>query len=248
LNQKRIADNLGVKYYSVNLKANISFDRFKKEICALNNDRDITGIIINKPFPQGWEDGLVFSLLDAGKDVEGAHPLNLGKFFIKSEVYFPPESFRSPFALCISPTVLSVISLLNKCKIDLYGRKATIVGFSSLIGKPLAFWLANKLVTVNIAHIATFESGYLAFYVKEAEILISAVGKPHLIRGEWIKKGAIVIDVGTGKRGNKLIGDVDFEGASKRASAITPVPGGVGKLTAMFLFHNLVLTAKRKEG
>ncbi len=129
--------------------------------------------------------------------------------------------------------------------IDLYGKQVTIVGFSTLIGKPLALILGRKLASVAIAHIGTYESGKLPFYVKNSDIVVSAVGKPHIIKGQWIKKGAVVIDVGIGEFKGKVVGDVEFEKAKKKAAFITPVPGGVGKLTSLFLFKNLIDAFKK---
>ncbi|MCK5288113.1 MAG: bifunctional 5,10-methylenetetrahydrofolate dehydrogenase/5,10-methenyltetrahydrofolate cyclohydrolase [Candidatus Omnitrophica bacterium] len=233
--QKKVADKLGIKYVPINLKETVSFDDFKVEVEKLNNDKKISGIIFNKPFPKGWKDEDVFAQIDEFKDIEGMHPVNLGKFFMgKDDI--------------VSPTVLSIIKLLdislekdaNKYK----GKRITIVGFSSLIGKPLALLLGNKLATVSITHIGTFEKGDLPFFVKNADIVISSVGQPYLIKGEWIKEGAIVIDVGTGEKNGKLTGDIEFETAKSKASFITPVPGGVGRLTTMFLYNNLIISSE----
>lgn len=237
--QQRLAQNLGIEYKAVDLPADVCFEKFKVEIGRVNKDKKVTGIIINKPLPWGWRDADVFSLIDYRKDVEGMHPINLGKFLIGDPLLSPPAAG----VLCISPTVRSVIALLDMSRIELYGKRVTIVGFSSLIGKQLALFLGNEFATVSITHIATYDSGDLPSYVMSADVLISAVGKPHLIRGSWIKEGAVVIDVGTGEKNGKLTGDIEFDAAKERASFITPVPGGVGKLTTMFLYYNLVTAA-----
>ena len=229
--QEKLAKELGIEYRPLDLKSDLTFGEFKSEIEKLNEDISVAGIIINKPFPLEWSDTDVFSLLSESKDVEGMHPDNLGRFFIGQPRF-------------ISPTVLSVIELLRESGVKLYGVKITLVGFSPLIGRPLALWLGNKFATVTIAHIATDEKGDLPSYIKSADIIISAVGKPGLIRGEWIKRGAVVIDVGTGYKDNKISGDVEFDKAKEKAAFITPVPGGVGKLTTVFLYHNLVLAYK----
>jgi len=228
--QKQTADKLGIKYLAVELPSDISFKDFNSEISKLNQDKNITGIIINKPFPEKWKDVEVFCLLDENKDIEGMHPANLGKFLIGEPRY-------------ISPTVGSIITLLNNSGLKPYGKKATVVGASLLIGRPLSLWLANEFATVTIAHIATYEAGGLEECLKGADIVVSAVGKPGLIKGEWIKKGAVVIDVGTGERNGKIAGDVEFEKAKEKASLITPVPGGVGRLTTMLLYRNLLKAA-----
>lgn len=231
--QKKAAIKLGIEYRDIDLPADISTDEFKGQIDKLNKDNAVTGIILNKPFPLSWKDSEVFSLLDEKKDVEGMHPFNLGKFFMGED------------QLRVSPTVLSVIELIKKIKIDLCGKKVTVVGFSPLIGRPLAFFLGSAFATVSITHIETYKAGDLPSYVKNADIVISAAGKPGLIKGKWIKKGAVVIDVGTGQKEGRLSGDVDFDAAEKRASYITPVPGGIGRLTTMFLYYNLISAAKQ---
>ncbi|MFH1503990.1 MAG: bifunctional 5,10-methylenetetrahydrofolate dehydrogenase/5,10-methenyltetrahydrofolate cyclohydrolase [Candidatus Omnitrophota bacterium] len=232
--QKQTADKLGIKYLSVELLSGISFEDFKSKIVKLNRDESITGIIINKPFPSGWKDVEVFSLLDENKDIEGMHPVNLGKFLIGEPMY-------------ISPTVNSIIKLFSYCGVKAYAKKAVVVGFSSLIGKPLALWLANEFATVSITHIATYEAGDLEEYIKNADIIISAVGKPNLIKGEWIKQGAVVIDAGIVEEQGVITGDVEFDKAKEKASFITPVPGGVGKLTTMFLHYNLIIAAENYQ-
>lgn len=229
--QKRLAEDLGIEYRPLDLGANNTFQDFKTEIKKLNQDKSVTGIILNKPFPSEWDDADVFSLLSEEKDIEGMHPDNLGRFFLGQPRF-------------ISPTVRSIMTMVDENNITLRGMRVALIGFSPLIGRPLALWLGSRLATVSITHIATYEKKDLTYYVKSADIVISAVGKPNLIKGEWIKEGAIVIDVGTGHKDNKISGDVEFDKAKERAGFITPVPGGVGKLTTIFLYHNLVLAYK----
>jgi methylenetetrahydrofolate dehydrogenase (NADP+)/methenyltetrahydrofolate cyclohydrolase len=155
------------------------------------------------------------------------NPYNLGLLFIGEPLF-------------ISPTVLSALEFIKMTGVKLYGKDVTIVGFSTLIGKPLALILGRRFATVSITHIATSESKHLPFYVKNADIVISAVGVPNLIKGTWLKKGVIAIDVGIGRKNSKIVGDIEFEGAKEKAAFITPVPGGVGKLTSLFLFNNLI--------
>ena len=226
--QEKLAKELGIEYRPLDLEPEIAFGKFKSTIEKLNKDLGVTGIIINKPFPSKWSDVDVFSLVKEEKDIEGMHPANLGRFFLGQPRF-------------ISPTVLSVIEIVKESGVELYGTKVTLVGFSPLIGRPLALWLGNEFATVSITHIATDEKGDLSSYVKSAGIVISAVGRPGLIKGEWIKKGAVVIDVGTGHKNDKASGDVEFNKVKEKAVFITPVPGGVGKLTTMFLYHNLVV-------
>lgn len=228
--QERMARELGVDYQAMDLPGDISFPEFKAAIETLSRDPGVTGIILNKPFPAGVSDAVAFSCLSAKKDPEGMHPLNLGKFFMGDDALMPPT------ARSVKEILEAVLEEKGEsCR----GKRITVVGFSPLCGKPLVFWLGNNLATVSLTHIATYESGDLPFYVRNADILISAVGKPEVIKGEWIKEAAIVIDVGVSKKDNKITGDVEFAAARSKAAFITPVPGGVGRLTVFFLFENL---------
>ncbi|MEI8349781.1 MAG: bifunctional 5,10-methylenetetrahydrofolate dehydrogenase/5,10-methenyltetrahydrofolate cyclohydrolase [Candidatus Omnitrophota bacterium] len=226
--QRKLAEDVGVDYLAIELPKNVSSQKVIDTIKDLNRKDKITGIMVNKPFPEGLDEAEVFAAIQTQKDIEGVNPYNLGRLFIGEPLF-------------ISPTVLSVLELLKTTKVNLYGKEVVIVGFSTLIGKPLALLLGKEFATVSVTHIATYERGRLAAYIKSADIVISAVGKPHLIKGEWIKKRAIVIDVGIGEKDGKLVGDVEFAAARAKASFITPVPGGVGKLTTMFLFKNLLV-------
>ncbi|MFA5008340.1 MAG: bifunctional 5,10-methylenetetrahydrofolate dehydrogenase/5,10-methenyltetrahydrofolate cyclohydrolase [Candidatus Omnitrophota bacterium] len=230
--QKKLAESLGVKYLSLELPQDISIKAALAKIKSLNNNKKITGIVANKPFPSTFTEEIVFSAIDYKKDIEGMNPYNLGLLFIGEPLF-------------ISPTVLSILEFIKMSGIELYGRQVTIVGFSTLIGKPLALILGRKLATVTITHIGTYESGKLPFYIKNSDIVVSAVGKPHIIKGDWIKKGAVVIDVGIGQFNGKVVGDIEFEKAKRKAAFITPVPGGVGKLTSLFLFRNLIDAYKK---
>lgn len=137
-------------------------------------------------------------------------------------------------------TAIAVMELLESTKVDLYGKEAVIVGHSEIVGKPLSMMLLKKFATTTVCHIATGERGILHEHVKRGEILVVAVGKAGLIKGDWVREGAIVVDVGINKVGDKIVGDIEFDGASKRASFITPVPGGVGPLTTAVLMRNTI--------
>ncbi len=220
----------GIKIgFSINSK--LDENNFK-EFYNKNKNKKITGIVDNTPFPSNFTEELIFSTIDHKKDIEGMNPYNLGLLFVGEPLF-------------VSPTVLSILEFIKMSGIDLYGKQVTIVGFSTLIGKPLTLILGRKLATVTITHIGTYESGKLPFYIKNSDIVVSAVGKPHIIKGEWIKKGAVVIDVGIGEFNGKVVGDIEFEKAKRRAAFITPVPGGVGKLTSLFLFKNLIDAYKK---
>ena len=165
------------------------------------------------------------------KDVEGMHPVNIGKIIFAKAKILP----------C---TAAAVMELLKETGVDLYGREVVVVGHSEIVGKPLALLLLDRFATVTVCHIGTSKAQKLEEHVRKAEVLIVAVGKAGLIKGDWIKEGAIVIDVGINRVGDKIVGDVEFETAEKKASYITPVPGGVGPLTVTMLMRNLVEATK----
>ena len=165
------------------------------------------------------------------KDIEGMHPANIGKMIFGK-------------ARLVPCTPAAAMELINASGVDLYGKGVVIVGHSEIVGKPLALLLLEKFATVTVCHIGTSKAGKLEEHIRRAEVLIVAVGKAGLIKGELIKEGAIVIDVGINRVGDKIVGDVEFEAAEKRASYITPVPGGVGPLTVTMLMRNLVEAAK----
>ncbi len=233
--QERLAQDLGVIYQRIKISRDSSLKAVVKKIHQLNQDRAVTGIIINRPFAQGWKEETILSELDPLKDIEGVSPYNLGRLCLGAPLF-------------VSPTVLSILELIKFTQIGLYAKEVTLVGFSNIIGKPLTLILCRELATINITHIATYERGRLRFYIKNADILISAVGKPYFIKGAWIKKGAVVIDVGTAQENGKVRGDIEFERAKERASWISPVPGGVGKLTPLFLFKNLLRAGRLQLG
>jgi methylenetetrahydrofolate dehydrogenase (NADP+)/methenyltetrahydrofolate cyclohydrolase len=229
--QEKLSKEVGIEYILVRLEGGVSLGNTIREIKELNEKDRITGIVVNKPFPHGWNEEDVFSAIDLKKDIEGMNPCNLGRLFGGKPCFVPP-------------TILSILEFIKLSGVSLYGKEVTIVGFSTLIGKPLAIILGKEFASVSITHIATYQAGRLPFYVNNADILISAAGVPELIKGEWIKKGAIVIDVGVGEKKGKVCGDIEFEKAKKRAAFITPVVGGVGRLTTMFLLKNLIKAAK----
>ncbi len=196
-------------------------------IDKLNNDKSVTGIIFQLPAPKSINAKEIQHKIAPDKDVEAVNPENLGRVF--------GGGYR--IAPC---TAMAVMELIASVGIDLAGKEAVIVGRSSIVGKPAAMLLLEKNATVTICHTGTAKAGSLAGHVKQAEILVAAAGRPGLIRGEWIRKGAIVIDVGTTLVANKIVGDVEFDAAAKRAAYITPVPGGLGPLTVAILMRNTV--------
>jgi len=225
--QKKTAEYLGIEYELKALPQDASQGDVEDLIKALNRDVSITAIILQLPVPKGIDGKKIVSLISPDKDAEGMHPQNIGKILLGNYKIGP----------C---TAMAVMELLESSKVNLYGKEAVVVGHSEIVGKPLALMLLNKFATTTVCHIATGERGVLPDHVKNAEVLIVAVGKAGLIKGEWVKPGAMVIDVGINRVGDKIVGDVEFEGALARASYITPVPGGVGPITTTILMRNVV--------
>jgi len=232
--QEKTAQGLGIVYQLHKLSEKISEDELIDFILKLNADKTINGIVIQMPLSQHLDYKKLSEFISAKKDIEGMHPANIGKIIFGKAKILP----------C---TVAAVMELLKETGIDLYGKEVVVVGHSEIVGKPLSLLLLDKFATVTICHIATSEAGKLEEHVRKAEVLIVAVGRIGLIKGEWIKQGAVVIDVGINRLGDKIVGDVEFEEAEKRAAYITPVPGGVGPLTVTILMRNLVEAAKLQQ-
>ena len=232
--QAKTAQELGIVYQLHQFAEGISEDKLIDFVLKLNADVSVNGIVVQIPLPQDISYLKVCELISPNKDIEGMHPTNIGKLLFS----------RARIVAC---TANSVMELLNSTGVDLYGKEVVVVGHSEIVGKPLAMLLLEKLATVTICHIATSEVGRLKEHVERAEVLIVAVGQAGLIKGEWIKKGAVVIDVGINRLGDKIVGDVEFEAAEKRASFITPVPGGVGPLTVAILMRNLVEASQAQQ-
>lgn len=225
--QSKVAQELGIDYRLISLPGPTSQEDLIGEIIKLNADNKVSGIMVATPLPKGLNIQEIVGFISARKDAEGMHPENLGKLLLGQEKISP----------C---TARACMALLRYYKIKLYGKEAVIVGHSDIVGKPLSLMLLKEFATTTVCHIATFEAHQLALHVGRAEILIVAVGKAHFIKGDWIKEGAVVIDVGINRVGERIVGDVEFETAEKRASYITPVPGGVGPLTVAKLMKNVL--------
>ena len=246
--QNKTAEALGIEYRLKQLPQDTSQDSLIAFIEQLNSDPSVDGIIVQMPLPSSIDYKTISRFICADKDVEGMHPANIGKIVFGTSASLSTDGERSRTigkASLLPCTPAAVMELLKETGVDLYGREVVVVGHSEIVGKPLALLLLDKFATVSVCHIGTSKAGKLEEHVKKAEILIVAVGKAGLIKGEWIKPDAIVIDVGINKVGDKIVGDVEFEEAEKRASWITPVPGGVGPLTVTMLMRNLVEAAKK---
>jgi methylenetetrahydrofolate dehydrogenase (NADP+) / methenyltetrahydrofolate cyclohydrolase len=232
--QKKMACELGIECCIKELPLSISQRGVEREISRLNDDDSVTGIIIHTPVPKNIDIEILISQIAPQKDAEGLNPSNIGRLAYEKWTVAP----------C---TASACMALIDSSGVKLNGKEAVIVGHSAIVGKPLSMMLLSRLATTTVCHIGTYERGLLEEHVKKAEVLIVAVGKSRLIKGNWIKKGAIVIDVGINKNGDEITGDVDYDAASKRAAYITPVPGGVGPVTTVMLMKNLVELYKARS-
>lgn len=233
--QQKTAEKLGIDFQLHNLKKETKRQELIDYIKKLNKDDRVNGILIQLPLPKQIDPKEVSTYVDPAKDVEGMHPENLGRIVFGKTKLVP----------C---TAMAAFELIKSTNINLYGKEAVVVGHSEIVGKPVSLLLLEEFATVTTCHIGTGERGALPDHVKRAEILVVAVGKAGLIKGEWIKEGAIIVDVGINRVGDKLVGDVEFEGAEKKASFITPVPGGVGPLTVTILMRNVIEAFKAQKG
>lgn len=236
----RACDETGIKSFAINLPADISQQKLEGVISNLANDTNIHGILVQLPLPAGLDEERILNTVPLEKDVDGFHPVNIGRLAQKG---------RQPLFLPCTPS--GIIYLLKKYTNTLEGKRAVVIGRSNIVGMPVSLLLLRENMTVTICHSWTKN---LPLIAKEADILVSAIGKPEMVKGSWIKPGAVVIDVGVNrvddssrKRGYRLVGDVAFEEALEVASAITPVPGGVGPLTIAMLMKNTLTAAKRVD-
>jgi methylenetetrahydrofolate dehydrogenase (NADP+)/methenyltetrahydrofolate cyclohydrolase len=197
----------------------------------LNSDQRIDGILVQLPLPDHIDENKVLESITPTKDADGFHPYNVGRLVTGNPLFQP----------C---TPYGIMKMLEHIGVDLTGKEVVVVGRSNIVGKPVALMCLAKHATVTLCHSRTRD---LPAKVAQADVLIAAVGRPEMIRGSWIKEGAVVIDVGVNRVGEKkLVGDVEFEAARERAGAITPVPGGVGPMTITMLLYNTVEGAKRR--
>jgi methylenetetrahydrofolate dehydrogenase (NADP+)/methenyltetrahydrofolate cyclohydrolase len=225
--QMRCAERVGIKSELVNLPESASQSAVEKTIEQLNNDPTVHGIMLHMPLPHQLDGQTLQWTIDRRKDVEGLTPYNLGRLFLG----------QSGLAPC---TALSVIELIKSTGVKLRGLEATIVGRSDIAGKPVSLMLTKLDCTVTLCHSGTSERGALKEHIQRADVLVVSIGKPNFVRGDWVKPGAIVIDVGINSVEDKIVGDVEFDEAVKRAGFITPVPGGVGAVTVSLLCKNLI--------
>lgn len=234
--KERACDRVGIASFSQHFAADVSFAEVETAIHRLNADDRVDGILVQLPLPEPLDATALLYEIDPDKDVDGLHPLNLGRL-VRAE-----PGLRS----C---TPAGVMELLAAYNIDPKDKTAVVVGRSILVGKPMALMLANANATVTLAHSYTQD---LPALTRTADLLIAAVGRPQMITAEWVKPGAVVIDVGISRQEDatnpaKLVGDVDFAGVQTVASWLTPVPGGVGPMTVAMLLQNTVWSYSQRH-
>lgn len=240
MKRKRCAE-VGIHSVGHTLSAESSQAEVEALVRELNADPAINGILVQLPLPKALDEEAILNSISLEKDVDGFHPLNIGKLAMKG---------RSPlFAPC---TPAGVIELIDRIGVPIEGKEAVVLGRSNIVGLPVSMLLLKRNATVTICHSRTKD---LPSVTQRADILIAAVGRAEMVKADWVKPGAVVIDVGTNriddptrKRGYRLVGDVDFEAVKEVASWITPVPGGVGPMTIAMLLQNTVNSAKRAAG
>ncbi len=241
--KERACENIGIYSDDNRLPAESSQEDLMALVEKMNNDPKINGILVQLPLPKGINEAEVLLAIDPAKDVDGFHPVNVGKMVVGEKAFLP----------C---TPHGIVQLLVRSGVTIEGAEVVIVGRSNIVGKPLANMLIQKKpnanATVTVCHTRTKD---LPSHTKRADIVIAAAGRPNTVTADMVKEGVVVIDVGvnrvedaTKKRGYRLVGDVDFEAVKEKASFITPVPGGVGPMTITMLLYNTVESAKRAAG
>jgi|DewCreStandDraft_1066081.scaffolds.fasta_scaffold00278_11 methylenetetrahydrofolate dehydrogenase (NADP+)/methenyltetrahydrofolate cyclohydrolase len=225
---ERLAAEVGIAFSRVELLPETDTPAALATIERLNQDPAISGVLVQLPLPPQIDAQAVTSALAPAKDVDGVHPLNAGRLFLGLPGLVPA-------------TPLAALELLKRYEIPLEGKRAVVVGRSNIAGKPMALLLLREHATVTVCHTRTVDLGSVT---REAEVLVAAAGRPQLIRGDMVRPGVVVVDIGTNVVDGKLVGDVHYEEVAAVASAITPVPGGVGPLTNIILLRNVVQAAR----
>lgn len=240
-NKVKACEECGFTSTLVRYESNISEEELLKKVDELNNDTDVDGFIVQLPLPKHIDEQKVTEAIDYRKDVDGFHPVNVGRLAIGLPCF-------------LSATPNGIMELLARYNIDTKGKKCVVLGRSNIVGKPMASLMMQKSVpgdaTVTVCHSHTKN---IAEECRQADIIIAALGQPHFVKADMVKEGAVVIDVGTTrvpdttrKSGFRLCGDVDFDNVAPKCSYITPVPGGVGPMTIVSLMKNTLLAGKRE--
>ena len=228
-NKKKACAFVGIKSLAYELEETVSEEELLLLIEKLNQDEKVNGILVQLPLPEHISEERVINAISPSKDVDGFHPVNVGNLCIGRKGFLP----------C---TPAGIIQLLKRSGVEIEGKECVVIGRSNIVGKPMQMLLLRENGTVTIAHSRTKNLKEVA---KRADILVVAVGKPKFITADFVKEGAVVIDVGIHRNNeNKLCGDVDFDSVKEKASAITPVPGGVGPMTIAMLMNNCVETIR----
>ncbi len=237
----KACDEVGIRSFGNELPATATQKEVEDLVRKLNGDPEVNGILVQLPLPKGLDEESILSLIDLSKDVDGFHPINVGRLAQKG---------RDPLFVPCTPAGCMV--MLEKYCDKIEGKNAVVLGRSNIVGMPVALLLVRANATVTICH---SRSANLPDIIRKADILVTAVGRPEMVRGDWIKPGAVVIDVGinhvddaTKKRGYRLVGDVKFDEAIEVAGAITPVPGGVGPMTIAMLLKSTLQASKLAHG
>lgn len=239
--KKKACAEVGIQSFGVDLPEDVSQDELKKLVEELNADPNVHGILVQLPLPGHIDEEEILGTISLEKDVDGFHPLNIGRLSMKR---------RDPLFVPCTPR--GCIELLDRMNIPIEGKRAVVLGRSNIVGLPAAMLLLHRNATLTVCHSRTKD---LPAVVREADILIAAVGRAEMVRGDWLKPGVAVIDVGTNavddptkKKGYRLVGDVNFEEAKEVAGFITPVPGGVGPMTIAMLLRNTTDSGWREMG
>ena len=230
--KRKSCAEIGITSKSYDLPETTTEQALLELIKELNQDNTVDGILVQLPLPKHIDSTKVIEQISPEKDVDGFHPYNVGRL-----------CQRIPTLRACTP--YGVMKLLETTGISFYGKHAVIVGASNIVGRPMALELLLAGCTVTVTHRFTED---LASHIRQADILVVAVGKPKFIKGEWIKEGAVVVDVGINRLEGKLVGDVEFDIAAQRAAYITPVPGGVGPMTVAMLMQNTLSAYKKQQG
>lgn len=231
-NKNKACVEIGIEYEEHVLKQDTTMEELLRLIDKLNKDKSINGILLQSPLPQHLDINEALKQIDYKKDVDGFNPVNVGKLSLGQDCF-------------VSCTPYGIIKMLEEYKIPIEGKNAVIIGRSNIVGKPLIQCLLSKNATVTVCHSKTQN---IEEITKNSDIIIAAMGKPKFLKGNMVKQGATVIDVGINRMENgKIVGDVDFEEVSKKTSYITPVPGGVGPMTIAMLMNNIVKATKEQN-
>ncbi|HHC9933374.1 TPA: bifunctional methylenetetrahydrofolate dehydrogenase/methenyltetrahydrofolate cyclohydrolase FolD [Staphylococcus aureus] len=231
--KKKAAEKIGMISEIVHLEETATEEEVLNELNRLNNDDSVSGILVQVPLPKQVSEQKILEAINPDKDVDGFHPINIGNLYIDEQTFVP----------C---TPLGIMEILKHADIDLEGKNAVVIGRSHIVGQPVSKLLLQKNASVTILH---SRSKDMASYLKDADVIVSAVGKPGLVTKDVVKEGAVIIDVGnTPDEDGKLKGDVDYDAVKEIAGAITPVPGGVGPLTITMVLNNTLLAEKMRRG